>query len=84
MKTVMFAFKSEVPLARVNELILDIAMWKEAKAAGQLKPGGDGRVGRMAYVRLKDEASVEAVVARLKQLPEVEYAEPPAERHLQG
>ncbi len=82
MKTVMFAFKSEVSLARANELILDIALWKEAKAAGQLKPVSDGRVGRMAYVRLKDGESVDTVVERLRQLPEVEYAEPPAERHL--
>lgn len=82
MKTVMFALKSEVNTARRNQLITEIAAWTEVKAAGLLKPEALGRVGRQGYARLREGASVETIVARLNQISEVEYAQPPADRHL--
>lgn len=82
MKTVLFAVRDTVNQQRKNELILDLANWKEVKAVGWLKPEAAGRVGNMAYMNLRDGSEPATIIARLQQMPEVEYAEEPARRHL--
>ncbi len=83
MRSVMFTFRSGVQPEEQDEVLKAINEWKTVSKAGRLKPGAKHPlVLRMAYIYVKDGSSVEQVVERLSELPEIESASVPTERYL--
>ncbi len=83
MRSVVFTFRPEVPPERQDSLLAQITLWDSVVQAGRLSPRSRrSAIARMACAVLKEETDADAVVKQLSELPEVESASVPAERHL--
>jgi hypothetical protein len=72
MQTVQFSLREGVKSSRRNSIVLQIAIWPEVKSVGFLYPRAQGPASRIACARLRDGASSETVLEKLKQIPELE------------
>jgi hypothetical protein len=83
MKVVSFSFKPDVPHQRRGKIIGQIGKWKSVRKAVPLLPGAKHpEVSRMYYAYVDDDADVSELTSRLEEVPEIESASVPAERHL--
>ncbi len=82
-RVITFAFRPHVSRQRQEELLTEIAAWKQVDQAAHLKP--DTKLDallRLCYAYLNDEADTHEVTRRLVALPEIESATEPTPRHL--
>ncbi len=83
MKPIMIKFVRDVQSARTRATLAEIQRWEVVAKARALSPESKAPSSRrMGYVRVKDGSRVEAIIARLKRLANVETAYLPAERTL--
>lgn len=83
MQSVMFIIKPEVLLKEWQSVLKNLKTWAGVEDAAPLKPGAKNpAIRRMFYLYLSDDANVKAIVGKLRDLPQVESAEVPAERRL--
>jgi hypothetical protein len=80
--TILLGFRSAVQPERLQLIIEPIAGWEEVDRTGRLYPGAEGALSRQFYVRLKNGADSQQVIARLQLIPEIEFAEIAADRNL--
>jgi hypothetical protein len=83
MQSVMFIVKPEVLLKEWKSVLKNLKTWTGVEDAAPLKPGAKNpTLRRIFYLYLTDDANVNAIVGKLRDLPQVESAEAPAERRL--
>jgi len=83
MRVVSFSFKPEVPPQRKAKVVSRIGKWKAIHKAVPLLPGASRPdISKMYYAYIDDEADIGVLRDRLKEVPEIESASVPAERHL--
>ena len=82
MRTILFTFRSDVPLERQVAIIDEIRAWDGVIAAGRLYPDETSNPDmlRRCYAYTEDWADLDALVRRVAALPEVENAFVPPER----
>lgn len=83
MKTLTITFRVGILQARRQAVLEEMAQVPGVLRASFLKAESEHpEVARIAYVSLTDETDVEAVLARLRKLPEIEAASVPPSRRL--
>jgi hypothetical protein len=83
MQSIMFIVKPEALAGSCKSLLKDLKSWSGVEDAAPLKPGAKNpAIAKMFYLYLNDDANVDDIVGKLRDLPEVESAEVPAERRL--
>jgi hypothetical protein len=83
MQVINFSFDSSVPKQRRPEVLDEIASWPEVSTARQLDPKAeDADVARLGYAYLNPGHAPDALIRRLRAMPEIATASEPATRGL--
>ncbi len=83
MRSVMFNFRSDVSPEQQDAILAQIRAWDAIASVGRLKADAKrADILRMSYAYVKDDADIDAVTHRLSEIPEMDNASMPAERHL--
>jgi hypothetical protein len=79
MKSIMFNFRTEVPLEEQDALLKQINSWSGISSSGHLKPDSENpAILKMCYAYISNEAETERLIEKLLALPEIESAFIPA------
>lgn len=82
MRTIVFNFSPDVSSETQHEILQKIEELPGVLKAVPLKPETKVReIQRMCYAHLADEANRDLILKKLRETPEIESAEVPAERY---
>ncbi|MGE0104010.1 MAG: hypothetical protein AB7H86_03210 [Blastocatellales bacterium] len=82
-RVITFAFRSEVPVTRQEQLLAEIADWEHIEQAEPLKPDSTVEaLRRMCFAYIDDSADAHSLIAQLAEIPEIESASCPTPRRL--
>ena len=83
MFTITFSFRPDLSPKDQSDALLRVRAVRGVAEAQSLNPESKSRtVARMAYVNLDPSADKEAVLEHIQSMPEIAYAEIPAQREL--
>ncbi|MBK8313357.1 MAG: hypothetical protein IPL01_04640 [Acidobacteria bacterium] len=82
-RVVTFSFRTDVSGERQDQILNEIAGWKQIEGASHLNRDAKlGLLQRLCYAYVSHDADTDDVVRRLNEFPEIETASEPPRRHL--
>ncbi|MBK9707904.1 MAG: hypothetical protein IPO77_13100 [Acidobacteria bacterium] len=82
-RVVTFSFRSDVSRERQDQILNEIAGWKQIEGASHLnRDAKTDLLQRLCYAYVCHDADAGDVVGRLNEFPEIETASEPPRRHL--
>ena len=82
-RVVTFSFRTDVSRERQDQILNEIAGWKQIEGASQLNRDAKlDLLQRLCYAYVSHDADTDDVVGRLAEFPEIETDSEPPRRHL--